>query len=538
MPELSSLLRQRLRTGENVRLQHPDADTLTAYMEQLLPAAERKLVLQHIAVCGDCRELVFLATPEDALVAGPEAAETVAPVAAASPFPARRRWFQSPRFGLAASLAAMAAALTLVIELPHRNQPLSTPPSAADQVSNMQASKAPATKEAAKEAAAPNNAAQADSNAIASSQPASKPSAPVSIANANAAGATAAQPVASRASVTSEKSRAVVASAGAGHQDARQSQSAEITTHVATTQVATNQAAAATGGKVGEPIEVTAAAPVLQASVSRQDYLNAQRFPKDAAEPVTVAPAQTNLPSAPPVSINGLASARQTTLLPGNWQQTNKYLVIPEPQQQAAQGVFTFTPKQPEHQGMLSKIVEVGKRPVKRVEPSIQAGNALRFAMFDKGVAINKGEAVAANNATEAADSSNLAGSAGFTSRGVGSSKRPFLAAASIYHWKVAQGKLLKSADSVIWLEGYSVAEGVEFSAVHSINSEIWAGGNRGQLVHSTDGGTTWEKVALGDPAAGNVVSIEGTALNVHVVTAPSQGWSSADGGKTWTKLP
>jgi len=47
MPEISSLLRQRLQAGENTRLQHPDADTLTAYVEQLLPAPERKLVLER-----------------------------------------------------------------------------------------------------------------------------------------------------------------------------------------------------------------------------------------------------------------------------------------------------------------------------------------------------------------------------------------------------------------------------------------------------------------------------------------------------------
>jgi hypothetical protein len=534
MPELSSLLRQRLRAGENARLQHPDADTLTAYVEQLLPANERKLVLQHIALCGDCREIVFLATPEDALVAGPEAPETVAPVAVASPFRARRHWFQSPRFGLAASIAAMAAALTLVIELPHKNQPLSTPPPATGQVSNTQASKASDAKEDAQKAVVPNVAAPVDSNAIASSQPASKPSAPGSFASANAAGAMAAQPLNSRASTIPEKSRTVAASAGALHHDARQSQNTE-----ATTQVATNQVTAGTRNGVSESIEVTAAAPVLQANVSRQDYLNAQRFPKDAAESITVAPAQANLPSAPPVSINGLASAKQTTLLPGNWQQANNaYLVSPEAQQQASQGVVTFTPKQPEHQSLLSKIVDVGKHPAKRVEPSIQAGNALKFAMFDKGVAVDKGEAVAANNATETADSSNLASSPAFTSRGFGSSRKAFLGAAPTYRWKVAQGKLLRSADAVIWLEGYSVAEGIEFSAVHSIGSEIWAGGNHGQLVHSTDGGTKWEKVTLGDPSAGKVVSIDGTGLNVHVMTSPAQGWSSADGGKTWTKLP
>ena len=189
------------------------------------------------------------------------------------------------------------------------------------------------------------------------------------------------QPLTSRASVIPEKSRAVVASAGVLHHDARQSQSTEVTTQVTTTQI---NAAAAAGDRVSEPIEVTAAAPVLQANVSRQDYLNAQRFPKDAAESITVAPAQTNLPSAPPVSINGLASAKQTTLLSGSWQPSNNTYLIPEAQPQASQGVVTFTPRQPEHQSLLSKIVEVGKHPVKRVEPSIQAGNALNLPCSTK----------------------------------------------------------------------------------------------------------------------------------------------------------
>ena len=86
MPELSSLLRQRLQAGETARLPHPDADTLTAYVEQLLPLRERKLVLEHIAVCSDCREIVFLAIPENAVVAGPEAVapEALVPDAADS----------------------------------------------------------------------------------------------------------------------------------------------------------------------------------------------------------------------------------------------------------------------------------------------------------------------------------------------------------------------------------------------------------------------------------------------------------------------
>lgn len=40
---------------------HPDADTLTAFAEQLLPLTEREQVLAHAAVCGRCREVIFLA---------------------------------------------------------------------------------------------------------------------------------------------------------------------------------------------------------------------------------------------------------------------------------------------------------------------------------------------------------------------------------------------------------------------------------------------------------------------------------------------
>lgn len=40
---------------------HPDADSLTAFAEQLLPAQESEQILAHMATCGRCREVVFLA---------------------------------------------------------------------------------------------------------------------------------------------------------------------------------------------------------------------------------------------------------------------------------------------------------------------------------------------------------------------------------------------------------------------------------------------------------------------------------------------
>ncbi len=42
---------------------HPDADLLTAFAEQSLAGAERDHVVEHLARCGDCREVLALALP-------------------------------------------------------------------------------------------------------------------------------------------------------------------------------------------------------------------------------------------------------------------------------------------------------------------------------------------------------------------------------------------------------------------------------------------------------------------------------------------
>jgi Putative zinc-finger len=72
---------------------HPDAESLNAFAEQALAAAEREQVLTHLASCGRCREVVFLAQQ----AAG---AEADAPVAVALPEPDRpwQRWFAGWRW--------------------------------------------------------------------------------------------------------------------------------------------------------------------------------------------------------------------------------------------------------------------------------------------------------------------------------------------------------------------------------------------------------------------------------------------------------
>jgi len=63
MPSLPKIVRQRLPGPTSASDLHPDADLLTAFAEQLLQDGERARVTDHLAGCGDCREIVALALP-------------------------------------------------------------------------------------------------------------------------------------------------------------------------------------------------------------------------------------------------------------------------------------------------------------------------------------------------------------------------------------------------------------------------------------------------------------------------------------------
>lgn len=79
---------------------HPDADQLSAFVEQALPAHEREATLTHLAVCAECRAVVALSVPAEQLAKPAEK-------------PARQAWFQG--WNLAWPAAAVVAALVLVL---------------------------------------------------------------------------------------------------------------------------------------------------------------------------------------------------------------------------------------------------------------------------------------------------------------------------------------------------------------------------------------------------------------------------------------
>ena len=82
MQDVPKIVTDRLRAASSV-VNHPDADVLTAFSEQALSSRQRTVVLEHLARCGDCREVVALALPD---------AQTVDRIV----HPAHRRWLTWP----------------------------------------------------------------------------------------------------------------------------------------------------------------------------------------------------------------------------------------------------------------------------------------------------------------------------------------------------------------------------------------------------------------------------------------------------------
>ncbi len=122
---------------------HPDADSLTAFAEQLLPSAERDQILAHMATCRRCREVVFLAQHA-------ASEDQPAPVAGSADAPAKQRasWFNGWKWMWIP--AAAFAGLIGVVVVQHFRQAASETQMTAnlsqtDALRSAEPAKAPAT---------------------------------------------------------------------------------------------------------------------------------------------------------------------------------------------------------------------------------------------------------------------------------------------------------------------------------------------------------------------------------------------------------
>jgi Putative zinc-finger len=108
LSEIPKSVQGQLARQQQTGASHPDPDLLTAFQEGRATLRERDSVERHLAICADCREVMFLATP----------AQEQAPASVrVTTHKARTRWF--PMWGAwAATAVVLIGASFLVV----RNQ--------------------------------------------------------------------------------------------------------------------------------------------------------------------------------------------------------------------------------------------------------------------------------------------------------------------------------------------------------------------------------------------------------------------------------
>jgi Photosynthesis system II assembly factor YCF48 len=113
MQNLPKSVLKRLRETRPAAGSHPDADLLAAFAEQSLRERERSFVMEHLAACGDCREVIVLALPETAT----EIVRSPASVGAA-----RGGWLTWPALRWVALAAGILVIVSVgVLRYSHRN---------------------------------------------------------------------------------------------------------------------------------------------------------------------------------------------------------------------------------------------------------------------------------------------------------------------------------------------------------------------------------------------------------------------------------
>ena len=107
--------------------------------------------------------------------------------------------------------------------------------------------------------------------------------------------------------------------------------------------------------------------------------------------------------------------------------------------------------------------------------------------------------------------------------------------------WSIsASGKVQRSRDGRKSWEELDVDRNVVFRVVFAVGPDVWLGGNKGALYHSTDGGQHWTRVNItmgSTTVADDVIHIEfKDAQHGTVGTAAGDSWATLDVGQHWQK--
>lgn len=575
MQSMPNIVRDRLKAAQPVA-NHPDANLLTAFAEQSLPAPERAAVLEHISRCGDCREVVALALP---------ATEVVAP--APSTRPARTAWLTWPvlRWGFVAAGVVTIASLG-ILQVQRRSTP------------QMMAFKSPgvAVPESRAQASAP--PASAALQAGKDDKTAPTPAAADSVSSTNAP-VRAPRPMASVLSPpASVREHAFDVLSGTGGNQARggpkmpaqwqqnnnnnaQQQVSNDGVPVPTLNQPAGQAFSALKiPSASQNVAVSGAAPTAdteaaidtgardQTDSQLQAYAMAPDMIKKAKPPVAAAgqiggyvvdPSGAVVPNAritiTPTSTGGIATAvtnaQGAWLIPGlpagNYKAQaeapgfkTSVLAFNYDANRPAIHNFTLSP------GSVSETVEVSAENAQVQADTASAGNMItnsqvsevplngrnftQIAELAPGVVPTPRWTInSAGNLQRSLDQGKTWNMVNVNAAPAGASSLAVVAKASRVKQKDADARGLKK----------EIASPV-FRAVTSTGSEVWAGGSGGALYHSLDAGNTWARVV--PSSAGSILTGDVVRLNFSdpqhgtITTSTPEVWTTSDAGQTWQK--
>lgn len=480
MQEISNSVRQRLKARPEPQ-EHPDPDVLTAYVEQVLPAAGRTEVISHLAQCSYCREVVALSLSQ----AQPE------PQVSSQPAPAHRP-FWVPAFRWGAAFAMLAVAGTLIVERPWK-----TPPQPAQSLQTEPAQPSqPASPASPVLTSSENHASQN----LATAGPASRGGSPVVESHAPAV-------TRSRPSANTGPETATVSSPPPVRDQAG----------IVATEPAKSRPQEAARVAASRP------APAPQQPQDSYSYQNSgtgyvntnvlREGPSDAS--VTNNFANNNgtvLPSAPaPQGARGQSNAKPFPAIGlGELPDRTMDLTVVAPKTDQPSDSPSGDTTVAKSRGFLKSKIDVAANVAKKVFTGQGSGAAGDVNSFS---------------------ARSLAGPA----PGLADTTEEKTPAAPQSHWRISpDGILMKSSDHTRWHEAYPQDSNLQFKVVLPKGEQIWAGGNNGTLIHSWNAGVNWETLKV--PDSGDI-----TAITVddgwQVKTSNGQTFVSTDRGKTWVPL-
>jgi hypothetical protein len=468
---------------------HPDADLLTAFAEQSLAGNERALVMEHLAVCGDCRDVIALALPATEIIDHTTPAGSTA----------RTGWISWPflRWG------ALAAGVVAVISVGVLQHTLRLQDNRV--ASNVTLKNAPPEAGASNQPALPQaTAPRTEMRSKGLAAPATQTLA------ANGAASEAKRVVQPPSRAAHTNTFASSAGAGIGSGAGRGVGGGAFRSPSASGQTSSRGADLALAPPSAAP---AVPAPNATAQASQQGEVGR------ANETVAVSGANGPVASESVSSLPQSQIAQNQAGLPVNGRSSTSLDVV-KAKDADANAVRGSAGKQ----SVASPSMPLQKSPALMVRASprwsISSAGALQRS-FDGG---NTWENVNPNL------SSSFLMSESVTVNGAAPAKADKKAD---YRSAGSQGKENQKAEA---------SPNPVFRAVAASGLEVWAGGSAGMLFHTSDGGGIWIRVS---PSSGGAI-LTGDIVNIQffdtqhgrVTTSTPELWTTSDGGQSWQKQP